>query len=179
MADRFGLADFCGTNNFRGMITDERFLKFFNRLMKYEGGYVNDPDDPGGETRYGISKRSYPDEDICNLTQTRAMEIYYLDYYMKLRIPEMKDDRVAWQIFDFGVNAGISRAARMVQRIVGSYPDGVIGEKTLEKINNYSGEYPLHIEFKSERMKYYMMLTEKRTKNMKYLKGWIFRALEL
>jgi lysozyme family protein len=67
----------------------------------------------------------------------------------------------------------------MIQKIVGAFPDGVIGRKSLDLINNYSGEYPLSIEFKSERLKYYMMLTEIRKKNLKYLKGWIFRAMEL
>ena len=161
------------------MITDDRFIKFFKRLMKYEGGYVNDPDDPGGETKFGISKRAYPKLDINNITEVDAMLIFHRDYYLPLNIQSFVDERIAWQVFDFGVNAGVRRSAKMIQRIVGAFPDGVIGEKTLEKINNYSGEYPLHIEFKSERLKYYMMLTEKRTKNMKYLKGWIFRALEL
>ena len=161
------------------MIEDRRYIGFFHRLMKYEGGYVNDPDDLGGETKYGISKRAYPDLDINNLTEVDAMLIFHRDYYLPLNIQSFVDERIAWQVFDFGVNAGVRRSAKMIQRIVGAFPDGVIGEKTLEKINNYSGEYPLHIEFKSERLKYYMMLTEKRTKNMKYLKGWIFRALEL
>jgi len=147
--------------------------------MKYEGGYVNDPDDPGGETKFGISKRSHPEEDITNLTEARAREIYYHDYYMKLRIPEMKDARVAWQIFDFGVNAGVSRSAKMIQGIVGAKTDGVIGPNTVGKINTYTGRYPLYIEFLSERLKYYMMLTEVRIKNLKYLKGWVLRAMEL
>ena len=161
------------------MIDDGRFIKFFSRLMKYEGGYVNDPDDLGGETKFGISKRAYPKLDIRNLTETDAMLIFHRDYYLPLNIQSFVDDQIAWQVFDFGVNAGVRRSAKMVQRIVGAFPDGQIGSKSLDLINNYSGEYPLHIEFMSERLKYYMMLTEKRTKNMKYLKGWIFRALEL
>lgn len=161
------------------MISDDRFMDFFHRLMKYEGGYANDPDDAGGETKYGISKRAYPNEDIANLTEVRAMEIYHADYYSKLRISEMKDDRVAWQIFDFGVNAGISRAARMVQRIVGSYPDGVIGKTTIAYINRYKGEFPLYIMYRSERLKYYLGLTDKNQRLIKYLKGWIFRTYEL
>ncbi|MBI5843910.1 MAG: hypothetical protein HZB23_04475 [Deltaproteobacteria bacterium] len=48
--------------------------------MAHEGGYVNDPADPGGETRFGISRRAYPNEDIKALTRERAAEIYYRDY---------------------------------------------------------------------------------------------------
>lgn len=161
------------------MISDNRFIVFFHRLMKYEGGYVKDPDDPGGETKFGISKRSHPEEDIANLTEARAMEIYFLDYYMKLRIPEMKDARAAWQIFDFGVNSGATRAARMVQKIVGSYPDGVIGKTTIAYINRYKGEFPLYIMYRSERIKYYCGLTDKNPRNIKFLKGWLLRALEV
>lgn len=161
------------------MIDDERYVRFFKRLMKYEGGYVNDPDDLGGETKYGISKRAYPNINIRDLTEADAMGIFHRDYYLPLNIPAFVDDEIAWQVFDFGVNAGVKRSAKMVQRIVGAFPDGHIGSKSLDLINNYSGEYPLHIEFKSHRLKYYMMLTEKRKKNLKYLKGWIFRALEL
>ena len=161
------------------MIRDERFLDFFHRLMKYEGGYVFDQDDPGGETKFGISKRAYPDENILALTETRAMELYHRDYYLKMRIPEMTDARVAWQIFDFGVNAGTVRAARMIQKIVGAYPDGVIGKTTIAYINRFKGDFPLYIFYRSERVKYYCGLTDKNPRNIKYLKGWLLRALEV
>ena len=49
-------------------------------LIEREGGYVNDPDDPGGETKFGISKRAYPHLDIKNLTEEHAADIYYNDY---------------------------------------------------------------------------------------------------
>lgn len=160
------------------MITDERFLKFFNRLMKYEGGYVNDPDDPGGETKFGISKRAYPDEDIANLSEGRAMQIYYEDYYKKVNADKLPE-RIAWQVFDFGVNAGVARSARMIQRLVGAYPDGKIGPITIALVNRYKGEFPLHILFMSARIRHYLDLTEKNIRNMKYLRGWLLRALEV
>lgn len=160
------------------MTTDERFLKFFSRLMKYEGGYVNDPDDPGGETKFGISKRAYPDEDIANLSEARAMQIYYEDYYRKVKADQMPE-RIAWHVFDFGVNAGVARSARMVQRLVGADPDGKIGPTTIALVNRYKGEFSLHILFMSARIRYYLDLTEKNIRNMKYLRGWLLRALEV
>ena len=161
------------------MIDDGRFIKFFSRLIKYEGGYVNDPDDPGGETKYGISKRSYPNEDIANLTEARAMQLYYKDYYLRLNIDKIKNDRIAWQLFDFGVNAGVSRSAKILQKIVGSYPDGDVGSKTLESVNSFKSRFPLYIYFQSERLKHYMDLTEKNESLLKFLKGWIIRTYEL
>lgn len=159
------------------MITDDRFIKFFNRLMKYEGGYVNDPDDPGGETKFGISKRAYPDEDIANLSEARAMQIYYEDYYSRVKADQMPE-RIAWQVFDFGVNAGVERSARTLQRLVGARPDGKIGPTTIALVNRHKGEFPLHILFMSARIRHYLDLTEKNIRNMKYLRGWLLRALE-
>lgn len=81
----------------------------FDRLMGNEGGYVNDPDDPGGETNWGISKRSYPHLDIKNLTREDAKQIYFRDFWQKIN-GGLIDKRVAFQVFDFAVNSGPARA---------------------------------------------------------------------
>ena len=154
-------------------------MRFFPRLMKYEGGYVNDPADSGGETKYGISKRAYPQLDIKNLTEADAMEIFYRDYYLPLNIPDIDDENTAWQLFDFGVNAGVKRSAKLIQSIVNAYPDGKIGKKTLNLINGFHEDYPLHIYFMSKRLMYYLNLTERNPRMLKFLKGWIFRCLEI
>lgn len=158
---------------------DERFDRFFTRLMKYEGGYVNDPDDIGGETKYGICKKSYPHLNIKSLTVDDAKAIYFRDYYIPMCIASIPEEELAWQVFDFGVNAGNGRSVRMLQKLVGAFPDGSIGKKTLGKIEDYTGEYPLWLEFLGERLKYYKMNTIKRPKNRKFLKGWALRSLEL
>lgn len=158
---------------------NDRFDAFFEKLMKYEGGYVNDPKDPGGETKFGISKRAYPVLDIKNLTKSQARLIYLTDYYQPLHIGEFKDEKTAWQVFDFGVNAGVVRSAKTLQEIVKTRADGIIGKQTIEKSNLFAGLYPLWIYFKSERMMYYMDLTERNPKKIKFLKGWMIRTLEL
>jgi lysozyme family protein len=70
-----------------------------------EGGYSNDPNDPGKETKYGISKRAYPNEDIPNLTLERAQELYKRDYWDRFRC-----DALSWEMalitFDAAVNQG-------------------------------------------------------------------------
>lgn len=162
-------------------MTDERFDRFWPELMKYEGGatLVNDPDDTGGMTRYGISKRAYPKVNIQTLTEERAKEIFFNDYYLPLKIPAIADEKLAWQIFDFGVNAGVFRSAKTIQRILSVIPDGSIGNKTLNKIELYDGESPLWIVFTAERVKYYLTIAERRPANRKFLKGWILRATRL
>ena len=61
-----------------------KFDDIIEIVLEHEGGYVNDPDDPGGETNFGIAKRSHPDVDIANLTKEDAKIIYYQDYWMKI-----------------------------------------------------------------------------------------------
>lgn len=94
----------------------------FERLLGSEGGYVDDPKDPGGETKWGISKRSYPALDIKNLTQAQAKEIYLRDFWLPLGAAA--HPAVKFQVFDFAVNSGISTALRKLQLAVGVADDG-------------------------------------------------------
>ncbi len=80
-------------------------------VLKWEGGYVNDPDDPGGETRYGISKRAYPHLDIANLNRSAARAIYLRDYWQVSGCDDLPA-AAAVAVFDFAVNAGPERAKR-------------------------------------------------------------------
>jgi lysozyme family protein len=95
----------------------------FDRLIGHEGGYVNDPKDPGGETNWGISKRAYPQLDIRALTRDDARRIYRADFWDRVHGDEMYDG-VAFQTFDFAVNSGIETAVRYLQRACGVADDG-------------------------------------------------------
>lgn len=95
----------------------------FDRLIGNEGGYTNDPTDPGGETQFGISKRSYPDVDIRALTRDGAKLIYRRDFWARLDADHFADG-VAFQVFDFAVNSGIETAVRYLQRAIGVADDG-------------------------------------------------------
>lgn len=95
----------------------------FDRLIGNEGGYVNNPNDPGGETNWGISKRSYPDVDIKSLTREEAKAIYRRDFWNRIHADDLYDG-VAFQTFDFAVNSSIETAVRYLQRAVGVADDG-------------------------------------------------------
>lgn len=99
----------------------------FSRLIDSEGGYVNDPADPGGETKFGISKRSYPDVDIANLTLDGAKAIYLRDFWNPLGDAH---PAIKFQAFDFAVNSGIGTAIRKLQLAVGVADDGHWGPKS-------------------------------------------------
>lgn len=108
------------------MIETRRSVTFstvFDRLIGSEGGYSNNPADPGGETNWGISKRSYPTVDIRGLTREGAKAIYLRDFWQRLDAARLYDG-VAFQLFDFAVNSGIETAVRYLQRAVGVADDG-------------------------------------------------------
>lgn len=104
--------------------------KIIDYTLSLEGGYVNDPHDPGGETKYGISKRSYPDVDIANLTKNDAVYIYYYNYWIS---PGYNDINtiLAAQAFDHGVNRGTRNGVKLLQRAIGCSVDGIIGPNTI------------------------------------------------
>jgi lysozyme family protein len=101
----------------------------FDRLLGHEGGYVNDPNDPGGETNWGISKRSYSYLDIKNLTRDQAKQIYFDDFWVPVTRGGLFDS-VLFQMFDFAVNSGIANAIHAMQRAVGAVPDGYWGPES-------------------------------------------------
>lgn len=110
------------------------FDEAFEIVVGTEGGYVDDPQDPGGETNWGISKRSYPGVDIKNLTKAAAKTIYLRDYWAKCRCDDLPG---FWRlsVFDCAVNQGRGDAIRFLQRAVGVADDGVFGPKTLAAVN--------------------------------------------
>jgi lysozyme family protein len=109
------------------------FDEAFRVVLGIEREYVNDPKDMGGETKFGISKRSYPTLDIPNLTLEEAKEIYRRDFWEKIRGEELPPE-VAIQLFDSAVNHGVRPAIKLLQLAVGTEPDGVLGPKTLGSV---------------------------------------------
>lgn len=114
---------------------DESFIK----LMEHEGGYVNNLKDPGGETRYGISKRSYPNVNIKTLTLEGAKIIYKIDYWDKCRCDELPES-VRFDVFDAAVNSGVNRATVWLQDALNVKSDGIIGAQTLNAVNSVNGD---------------------------------------
>lgn len=106
----------------------------FDLLMINEGGYVNDPNDSGGQTKYGISKKAYPDLDIKNLTISQAMEIYRKDYWDRCKCDYMPD-ALSVAVFDFAVNSGVKTAIKKLQIALGVKADGIIGNQTIGACN--------------------------------------------
>lgn len=103
----------------------------FERILGHEGGYVNNPKDPGGETKWGISKRSFPWVDIKNLTRDGALILYKKYFWDALNADELADG-VIYQLADFAINSGIPPAIKALQRSVGTKDDGIWGSKSIK-----------------------------------------------
>jgi lysozyme family protein len=113
------------------------FDRAFAKVIGHEGGYVNHPADPGGETKFGITKRTYPDVDIRNLTLDGAKAIYKRDFWDKVRGDDLRWP-VSFNAFDGAVNSGVSQSAKWLQRaagLTGDRVDGKIGPVTLGAVN--------------------------------------------
>ena len=111
----------------------------FEKVIGHEGGYVNHPLDPGTETKYGISQRTYPDEDIRNLTVVRAKDIYRKDFWDRAQCDKMPP-AVAYAVFDAAINSGISQSVKFLQRALGVQDDGKVGAQTLAVIDKTDSE---------------------------------------
>lgn len=111
------------------------FDQAFERLIGHEGGYTVGNNDPGGETKFGISKRSYPSEDIRGLTLARAKTLYARDCWGPAGCDAVPD-AVKFDLFDTAVNSGVRNALKMLQRAAGVHDDGILGPQTLQAINS-------------------------------------------
>lgn len=140
----------------------------FDRLIGNEGGYTNNPADPGGETNWGIAKRSYPNVDIANLTKDDAKAIYLRDFW---NIIGDADPAIKFQVFDFAVNSGISTAIRKLQAAVGVADDGHWGEVSALALASQDKNDVL-MKFIAQRLRFWTSLSTWAT----FGKGWANRA---
>lgn len=132
------------------------FDDYIERVLSHEGGYVNDARDPGGETKFGIAKRSYPSVDIKGLTRDAAKAIYKRDFWDRVKADTLPR-QFAFQALDAAVNHGIGNAVRWMQRAVGAADDGVIGPVTLGKVQRFDPA-DLVLLFNAERLEFYAKL---------------------
>ncbi|KAB7767620.1 glycoside hydrolase family 108 protein [Xanthomonas maliensis] len=149
---------------------DADFNVLIERVLSHEGGYVNDPQDPGGETQWGISKRSYPQLNIRALTRADAIAIYRRDFWARVQGDKLPDE-FAFQALDAAVNHGIGNAVRWMQRAAGVADDGVIGPVTLAAIA-IAQPADLVLVFNAIRLEFYAKLET----FSRFGRGWTTRV---
>lgn len=173
--------------------------------LTWEGGYSNDPDDPGGATNHGVTLRKFiehhldldkdgdidaDDVRICPVSVVKQ-EVYYNDYWHPYPVfAQLQSQAVATKIFDMTVNMGQVQAFKLVQRALNRFVcvaksggllvvDGQFGPKSIAALNvalDIAGESATLQEICSEQEKFYISLSEKKPVLKKYLKGWLRRA---
>lgn len=125
----------------------DNFRYAIELVLKHEGGYVDHPKDPGGATNLGITLkvlaafrgmnwRKMPKTAVRKLGSNEAKCIYRMNYWDKSSADELPSG-LDYCVLDYAVNSGVSRSAKVLQRIVGAKVDGVIGLGTLGKVQNY------------------------------------------
>jgi lysozyme family protein len=145
----------------------------FARLTGNEGGYVNDPNDPGGETKFGISKRAYPEEDIAGLTLERAKYLTQRDFWGPAGCDALPDV-MKFQMLDMAFNTSApgrpATAIKMLQEAAGADVDGVLGPHTLAAVNAADPQHVLR-RLQGVLLRYYTELENW----PRYGKGWAGR----
>jgi len=172
-----------------------KFEISFNKMTAREGGYVNDPDDAGGETYKGVARAKQADwvgwliidamkklpnfpinlESRSDL-QEQVKKFYRVMFWEKTGGDQITDQEVADSIFDFAVNTGVSNSVTLAQRVVGSYEDGKIGPNTIRAINSFNPDHFIDA-YMVVKIRSYIKICLKRPDNKKYFFGWINRVV--
>ena len=156
------------------------FSECLKLVLHHEGGYVNHPKDPGGETNMGVTKRVYEEfggtKDMKDLEFEDVMPIYKKNYWDRVKADNLPAG-LDLCVFDFGVNAGTGRAAKYLQSLVGATADGAIGPNTLKTVEVYvqiEGIEATIEAYQKNRQEYYEKLKTFET----FGRGWTRRNNE-
>jgi lysozyme family protein len=163
------------------------FEKAFNTMIADEGGFVlhTVPGDTGGMTYAGIARNKNPQwpgwsildhNENSPLLTGMVRNFYKVEFWDRVRGDELTNQIVAENIFNFGVNTGLSVAVKLAQLIVGAAPDGAIGDKTVQKLNTVDGE-AFRKAYALAKITRYVDICNKNRTQSKFLLGWIQRTL--
>lgn len=165
--------------------SDPRFSAMVSQTIAFEtggdrsGGYTDDPDDAGGETKWGISKRAYPHLNIKALTYMDAQEIYFKDYWMPCNVQCIHSERLAFKVFDMSVLNGTVKAVKYLQKAIRALGptirvDGYFGPITCVSLNlvDPGTLYAKYLELFENRLRWLVRL---KPRQKKYLNGWLKR----
>jgi lysozyme family protein len=161
-----------------------KFLTYASQTIAFEtggdksGAYHKDPNDSGGETKWGISKRAHPNENIKALTYNDALRIYQVQYWNRL-YDYIEDNRIAFKLYDMGVLMGVKTAVKILQRILKKYVtlkvDGIFGNMTLTAVQTAGNRDEVYNEYVVALERYFRSIAFWNPKNKKFLGGWLRR----
>lgn len=175
--------------------------RIINNIIEIEGGYVDDPGDSGGPTKFGITeavaRQNGYNGDMIEFPRSLAYQIYSRKYWDSLRLDDVCDmsEMIARELADTGVNTGVTRAAVFLQRSLNVlndkgryYPDividGDVGDRTLAALRSFVGRRGqrgievLHKMLNALQGTFYIRLAERREKDERFVFGWFSHRVE-
>ena len=176
----------------------ENFIKALDLTLQFEGGYVNDPDDAGGETLCGITRKNHPDLSMWEVVdhlkkigktdkEITELSLKYeqvkesiAEVYKKAYWDACNCDKLPYcfdvYVFDMAVNSGGKNAIKTLQKVLKISADGICGKQTIATANAFTGDKKLYL---SERKKFYDKIIKQKPTQEKYRKGWYARLEKL
>ena len=164
-----------------------KFEDYLKVILKHEGLYSNHPKDPGSSTMMGISLRflkmkgidinndgDINIKDIKELTVEKASELYYKHFWLPMNIDKIPNDLLKLHLFDMCVNAGTKTAIKILQDLLNVNIDGIIGNQTLEAIEDYDSN--IVADFANKRKEYYIKIIKRNPELSVFKKGWFNRV---
>lgn len=140
-------------------------------------GYVNDPSDRGGETKFGVAKNANTDLNITALTWAQAKAVYFARYWIAGKCDQLPS-RIAVLHFDGCVNHGVARANKFLQTALGVTADGIIGPVTIAKAKA-KNEMEILGSICNQREQFYRSIVSNNPSQAKFLTGWLRRISEM
>lgn len=163
-----------------------RFEVAYKKTAKWEGGYVDDPKDMGGETYAGISRKYHPNWSGWHIVdkytlkynqkidsrelEEMIMQFYYNNFWLPIAGDYIEKQEVANAVYDWHVNSGKS-AIKAIQRLLKVKDDGIVGEKTIEALNSTTAQ-----EINNEREYFLKDIVRRKPEQKRFLKGWLNRV---
>ena len=162
----------------------DKFNIFIEKTLEFEGGFSNASGDSGGRTIYGISENNWSEDfnkvySLYNSGNTdSAIETakqFYFDNFYDLQYENIIDSKLAFRLFDFGINAGKSTAVKQLQETLGIDVDGNFGNETLTATNNFND---ISTAYQNRLNQFYLNLVANNSNDQKFLNGWENRIKE-
>lgn len=163
------------------------FKPAFDKMIDNEGGYTlhTVKGDRGGQTYAGIARKFHPkwigwkyiDSEQLSMARSQVYIFYREKFWNKIKCSDIENQKIAATIFDFAVNAGSKTAIKLAQIVVDETPDGIIGPKTINAINETPQEEFMQ-GYLIAKIKYYSDICNRNRSQSKFLLGWINRAFK-
>lgn len=155
-------------------------------VFRHEGGFVNNPSDPGGATKYGITlavlaewrKKPCTADDVLKMPDTEAKDIYKAKYWNAVQGDSIQNQNIANWCFDMAVLRGVDGACKTMQAALGVAQDGAVGSKTILALNQANAAMFLNV-FRSLCVKKFVVIAQARPASLQFLPGWVRRAEEM